>query len=270
MSALPDCVGLLSEFNASRDRLMGRPVQKMEGVRWKPWEPSPGPEQAAFSSLVRIWSENIVPDLRRDFSAFLSPERLVCSFRHGRQHIDRLFSVSSEAGQPVPVRLCVLLYEDISGGDVLRLVYALPAPLWSACGRDALRETGKSAERDVLAIERCYQEMDGDYDEVRKRLSNAALVEKFMVRFLSDRSFETLCNEMEAGNRASAFRAAHTLKGVCANLSFSRLFQSVDRLTEALRRESEEIPESARILLEDVREDYRITVAAIRKFTEQG
>lgn len=40
---------------------------------------------------------------------------------------------------------------------------------------------------------------------------------------------------MDAGDVETAFRAAHTLKGICANLGFKSLFEVSYDITEALR-----------------------------------
>ena len=117
-----------------------------------------------------------------------------------------------------------------------------------------------------MTIEECYQELGGSYAEVCTRLPSPRLVEKFAAKFLEDQSFETLCKEMEAGCRQEAFRSAHTLKGVCANLSFTRLCASASALTEALRPQGEVLPAQALPLLEEVSRDYRITVDAIRRY----
>lgn len=117
-----------------------------------------------------------------------------------------------------------------------------------------------------MTIEQCYQALGGNYAEVCTRLPSARLVEKFVRKFLEDTTFDTLCQQVLAGNREDAFRAAHTLKGVCANLSFSRLQVSAAVLTEALRPQTDTISGTAEALLEDVRRDYTQTVTAIRAY----
>ena len=119
-----------------------------------------------------------------------------------------------------------------------------------------------------MNIEECYQEMGGDYADVSARLPSPRLIQRFVLKFLEDTSFEMLCTAMESGDRAEAFRAAHTLKGVCANLSFARLLGSASELTEVLRPEADAIPTSASALLEKVRADYQRTTDAIRKFEQ--
>lgn len=106
---------------------------------------------------------------------------------------------------------------------------------------------------DMMTIEECYQRMGGDYAQVLGRLSSAGLVKKFIAKFLDDGSFAELEAAMEQGNREQAFRAAHTLKGVSANLGLERLRQSASELTEMLRPVSETIPPEAAVMVEQVR-----------------
>lgn len=119
-----------------------------------------------------------------------------------------------------------------------------------------------------MTMEECYQQLGGNYAEVSARLPSPRLVEKFMGKFREDKSFGMLCAAMKAGDREEAFRAAHTLKGVCANLSFTRLLDSASRLTEVLRPATDAIPAGALALLEEVRRDYEETVRAIQSYTE--
>lgn len=115
-----------------------------------------------------------------------------------------------------------------------------------------------------MTIQECYNAMGGDYAQIESRLPSAGLIKKFITKFLDDSSFSELCKAMKEGQREQAFRASHTLKGVSANLGFSRLLSSVTELTELLRPETDTIPEEAVLLLEEVRKDYELTVSSIR------
>ena len=121
-----------------------------------------------------------------------------------------------------------------------------------------------------MSIEECYQEMGGSYADVSTRLPSPSLVQRFVCKFPEDKSYEALEGAMESGSREAAFRAAHTLKGVCANLSFARLLASASDLTELLRPEADSIPESAHAAMEQVRGDYAVTVGAIRRFMQEA
>ena len=119
-----------------------------------------------------------------------------------------------------------------------------------------------------MTIQECYQKLGGEFAQVEKRLPSVSLVRKFIIKFLDDDSFSKLCHAMQNGQREEAFRAAHTLKGVSANLAFSRLLASAGALTELLREEAETIPGGAAALLEEVKQDYEVTVSAIRAYLE--
>ncbi len=66
-------------------------------------------------------------------------------------------------------------------------------------------------------------------------LGNEALLIRFLKKFSQDANYELLRTSMEEKRYEDAFKAAHTLKGVCGNLSLIRLFEVVDRVVEYLR-----------------------------------
>ena len=117
-----------------------------------------------------------------------------------------------------------------------------------------------------MTLQECYAAMGGNYDEVIGRLRSERLVQKFVLKFLDDGSFDLLCRSMEGADYEEAFRAAHTIKGVCSNLAFNELLDSGSQLTEALRGGNCG-PEVER-LYEQVKADYARTVQAIRAFQE--
>lgn len=117
-----------------------------------------------------------------------------------------------------------------------------------------------------MTIQECYQQFGGNFDEVIKRLPSEALIEKFIAKFLDDSSFSDLHAAMEEGSCEKAFRAVHTLKGVCSNLSMNRLFLSASKLTELLRTEKDAIPADAAALFNEVCRDYELTVSSIRTY----
>lgn len=117
-----------------------------------------------------------------------------------------------------------------------------------------------------MTIQECYAALGGDYQEVLGRLYSDALVKKFVGKFLSDQSFRLLEDSLESGAYEDAFRAAHTLKGVSQNLSFTRLYQSSHEITEALRTKNYEL---AKQLFPKIKEDYLQTCTAIQTYQEQ-
>ena len=115
-----------------------------------------------------------------------------------------------------------------------------------------------------MTIQECYKAIGGNYEDVLGRLNNEALIRKFAVMFLEDSSYMQLKQAMADKNYEEAFRSAHTLKGVCQNLSFDCLYEVSHNLTELLRDRTGEqpgIPEA----MEKVTEIYEITIDEIKK-----
>ena len=114
-----------------------------------------------------------------------------------------------------------------------------------------------------MSLRTCYEALGGSLDAVLGRLPSERIVQKFVLKFLNEGSFDELMAAIAARDGATAFRAAHTLKGVCLNLSFDRLLASSDELCEALRGGwTDDAPEMAK----RVEADYRATIEAIRAF----
>ena len=116
-----------------------------------------------------------------------------------------------------------------------------------------------------MTLQECYAAIGGDFEGVKGRLPSEKFIQKYVLKFLDDGSYDLLVRSMEAGNYEEAFRAAHTIKGVCSNLAFNVLGKSSSELSEALRHGY--TPE-ADGLADQVKEDYRKTTDAIRAFQE--
>ena len=92
-------------------------------------------------------------------------------------------------------------------------------------------------ERKDMTIRECYEKTGSDYESI-----------------------------LEAKDGERAFRAAHTLKGVCINLGFDRLYNVSAELTEKLRgREIEESEE----LFEQVEKEYHALTAVLKQYESE-
>ncbi len=116
-----------------------------------------------------------------------------------------------------------------------------------------------------MTLQECYESLGGDYKEVSSRLPSEKFIQKFVLKFLDDKTYELLTTSWQEENYEEAFRAAHTIKGMCQNLSFTVLQESSSQLTEALRNGmSPQAPE----LYGRVLEDYARTTGAIQVYKQ--
>ena len=114
-----------------------------------------------------------------------------------------------------------------------------------------------------MNLKECYEALGGDYDGVMGRLRTERMITKFVLKFLDDKSCETLLDAVARKDAEEAFRAAHTIKGICQNLGFDRLYGPSNELAECLRGGAWK--DEAIALAEQVKADYDVTAGAIRQ-----
>jgi len=112
-----------------------------------------------------------------------------------------------------------------------------------------------------MTVRECYEAVGSNFEEVLRRLGSEAFVKRFALKFLNDTSFQDLRDALMKKDGETAFRAAHTLKGVCLNLGFDRLYEVSAELTEKLRGHDTSGTEE---LFKKVETQYRILTDAIR------
>ena len=71
---------------------------------------------------------------------------------------------------------------------------------------------------------------------LERLLGSEALLERLLGKVPEDGNYPALRSALETGDLKRAADAAHTLKGVCGNLSMTALYGLFSRQTEALRR----------------------------------
>lgn len=112
-----------------------------------------------------------------------------------------------------------------------------------------------------MTIQECYALIGADYESLLRRLEKEERILRFLSRFLEEGSFTALRTALAAQNAEEAFRAAHSLKGVCMNLELTALYNASSALAEALR--GGVITPAAGPLFEQVSQDYQTAVKYI-------
>lgn len=122
-----------------------------------------------------------------------------------------------------------------------------------------------------MTVQELYASIGGDYNEAIGRLRAERLVSRFVVKFLADTSCKDLIDAWGRGDEGTAFRAAHTAKGVCANLSLTKLANLASSITEALRPGNEDLRAQTDVdaLVSQFSESYANAVACINRFADE-
>ncbi len=114
-----------------------------------------------------------------------------------------------------------------------------------------------------MNLQDCYEKLGGDYENVLKRFRREKMIEKFCFKFLEDPSYGIYLERMDEQDGEEALRAIHSLKGVCQNLAFNRLYAVCEAIVADLRQED---PAAAIQKRGDLDDCYRQTVQAIQEY----
>lgn len=115
-----------------------------------------------------------------------------------------------------------------------------------------------------MNIKEFYKKIGSDYDGVIGRLNSESLVERLVKKFPADLTFGDLTDGFENKDAEKAFRAAHTLKGLCSNLGFDRLFKPAYELTEKLRGRTFDLPGTTESF-DEVKKQYAFITGNIKE-----
>lgn len=117
-----------------------------------------------------------------------------------------------------------------------------------------------------MTVEECYIMMNGNYKTILERMQMESLVERFMIKFLSDKTMDKLKEAVENNDIEAAFQGAHNLKGLASNLSFDELTMAAHNLTEQLRGRDKPIDPDLYAIVE---RSYQKTILAIEQYVDE-
>lgn len=111
-----------------------------------------------------------------------------------------------------------------------------------------------------MTIQEFYKKIEGDYEDVLLRIPSEDLVIRFVNRFLSDQTYNEFIKAVEEGDIKQSFESSHKLKGIVANLSFTKLYTLVSKACEELRTLQEP---ANKTLVEEITENYNYIIEQI-------
>lgn len=117
-----------------------------------------------------------------------------------------------------------------------------------------------------MTLSELYEALGGDLNDVLERLDDTETVIHFLIAFSDDPSYSQLTQSLSENDIQSAFRAAHTLKGVSLSLGLTRLGNVSGAVCENLRagiRPSDK-------LLKQLETEYRGVIAAINSLNNSN
>lgn len=94
--------------------------------------------------------------------------------------------------------------------------------------------------------------------------NNAPLLEKFVRKYPQDGTFQQIIAAMNERDHRGLENAAHTLKGLAANMGFAKLSKECDVIVKALRGGEQDL-DILQTMIDNVTAEHQKIIAAIDK-----
>ena len=112
-----------------------------------------------------------------------------------------------------------------------------------------------------------FENYGGDYNSTMPRfMNNESMYLKFLNMLFKDDNLKKLNDAIQSGDLEKAFEAAHTLKGVVANMGLTPMYNAVCVIVEPLRAKRGDADYNA--MLSDIEKEYEKTGSGIRRFRD--
>lgn len=105
-----------------------------------------------------------------------------------------------------------------------------------------------------------YKNISGDYEDVLLRLPTDEFILRIVKRFSTDDTYSHLMEAAKAEDIQECFKTAHKLKGIAANLAFTKLYELSSEICEQTRALTNKADES---LIEHLTENYNKIIEQI-------
>lgn len=117
-----------------------------------------------------------------------------------------------------------------------------------------------------MTVKEFYEKHNSDYAGVLGRLMTEARVLKYLRKIDEQGDFASCVTAVNTSDWETAFRASHSLKGICLNLGLTSLFTPASEFCENLRGGSPKEPVDP--LMATLKVEYEATIADINLIEE--
>ncbi len=121
--ALLDCAGVYYDVNFTEDRILGKPIQIVNGIEYDILDKIGKPMNCTYSETVEHWANVVLRTERKAYVDFSDIENIKARYRAGEQKISHKFRTHDVVGNPMLAEQTIRLYEDCTNGDLLGIVF---------------------------------------------------------------------------------------------------------------------------------------------------
>ncbi len=121
--ALADCAGEYYDINFTQNRILGTPIQIVDGVEYSIYEQIGMDEDSSFTDMIQYWKQMISEEELPMFEEFFDVNNILRRYEKGERLISHTYWTQDVLGNPMLAVQKIRLYEDCVTGDVLGVTY---------------------------------------------------------------------------------------------------------------------------------------------------
>ncbi len=121
--ALLDCAVVYYDINFTQNKILGDPIQIVDGKEYHILDLIGKPKGCSHTEIVEYWAGIIPESEAAGFVEFSDIDRIKACYAAGERLLRHKFWTSDVLGNPILAEQSVRLYEDLTSGDLLGLVY---------------------------------------------------------------------------------------------------------------------------------------------------
>lgn len=118
-----------------------------------------------------------------------------------------------------------------------------------------------------MTVQECYQQIQGNYENVLKRLKTDERIVKFLELFFKRYYLSEVIRIRKCKNNQEIFKCVHDLKGMALNLGLTALQKAAQNLCEAVRYGEPSVDISP--LYQEVTKEYQKVVDIIHVIMQE-
>ncbi len=123
ITALSECAGAFYDFNVTKNVIVGTPIQVIDGEEYSIHDKIGLPPHCPYTDIIKYWGNNLAPEEQPAFLTFFDRRHLEKCYESGKFHITHTYRTKDALGNTMVAEQNILLYKDITTGDLLGLTY---------------------------------------------------------------------------------------------------------------------------------------------------
>ncbi len=150
--ALLDCAGVCYDANFTQNKILGEPIQIIDGVQHRILDVIGKPKNCSWTEIVEYWADKMPEDEVEAYVRFSDIDRIKKCYENGETKLIHRFWTYDVMGNSMLAEQVMRLYKDCVTGDLLGLIYVTNAGEQYAMRKQYEEESDRRSFLETMAL----------------------------------------------------------------------------------------------------------------------